>query len=155
MIGQVPVQVTTPQGPSYPGTAVKQRLSPAFFTYQSGTTTYVAAVHLDGTLVGPAGPASRPATPGEVIEVYGTGFGPTTPSSPTSQLVAQPAPVSLPATVTIGGANAQVHWAGLVSSGLYQLNVQIPDVAAGDQTVQTNVSGFQGVAAVFISVTGN
>lgn len=81
--------MTTPQGLGYAGTVVKQKLSPGFFTYQSGTTTYVAAVHLDGTLAGPAGPSSRPAVPGEVIEVYGTGFGPTNPASPASQLVSQ------------------------------------------------------------------
>jgi uncharacterized protein (TIGR03437 family) len=153
-IGQVQVQVTTPQGPSYSGTTLKQKLSPAFFTYQSGTTTYVAAVHLDGTLVGPAGPSSRPAVPGEVIEIYGTGFGPTNPTSPTAQLVSQPAPLNLPATVTLGGVNAQVQWAGLVSSGLYQLNVQIPNVGAGDQPIQTSVSGFQS-AGVSISIGGS
>src|SRR5580692_4108293 len=81
-IGQVPVQVTTPQGASYAGTVLKQKLSPAFFTFLSGTTSYVAAVHLDGTLVGPDGPSSRPAVSGEVIEIYGTGFGPTTPAAP-------------------------------------------------------------------------
>jgi len=151
-IGQVQVQVMTPQGASYVGTVLKQKLSPAFFTYQSGASTYVAALHLDGTLVGPAGPSSRPAVPGEVIEIYGTGFGPTTPASPTSQLVAQPAPLGTPATVTIGGANAQVQWAGIVSSGLYQLNVQIPNIAAGDQPVQASVLGFQSVANVLIAV---
>lgn len=154
-IGQVQVQVTTPQGPSYSGTVLKQKLSPAFFTYQSGTTSYVAAVHLDGTLVGPSGPSSRPAVPGEMIEIYGTGFGPTNPASLTAQLISQPAPLNLPATVTIGGLNAQVQWAGLVSSGLYQLNVQIPNVGPGDQPLQTSVSGFQGATGVFISIAGN
>jgi len=154
-IGQVQVQVTTPQGASYPGVVLKQKLSPAFFTYQSGGTSYVAAVHLDGTLVGPAGPSSRPAAPGEVIEIYGTGFGPTNPILPSAQLVSQPAPLSLPAAVTVGGVNAQVQWAGLVSSGLYQLNVQIPNVGTGDQPIQTSVSGFQAATGVFISVKGN
>ncbi len=151
-IGQVQVQVTTPQGALYAGTVLKQKLSPAFFTYQSGTTTYVAAIHLDGTLVGPASSSSRPAVPGEVIEIYGTGFGQTSPAAPTSQLVSQPALLSLPATVTIGGVNAPVQWAGIVSSGLYQLNVQIPNVADGDQPAQVSVSGFQDVATAFIAV---
>jgi uncharacterized protein (TIGR03437 family) len=151
-IGQVQVQVATPQGPSYSGTVLKQKMSPAFFTYQSGTTTYVAAVHLDGTLVGPAGPSSRPAVPGEVIEIFGAGFGPTNPAAPTSQLISQPAPLSLPATVAIGGLNAQVLWAGIVSSGLYQLNVQIPNVTAGDEPAQASVSGFQSVANAFLAI---
>jgi uncharacterized protein (TIGR03437 family) len=155
MIGQVQVQVTTPQGASYAGTVLKQKLSPAFFTYQSATTTYPAAVHLDGTLVGPAGPSSRPAVPGEVVEIYGTGFGPTNPASHTSLLIPQPVPLNIPAAVTIGGLNAQVQWAGLVSPGLYQLNVQIPNVTAGDQPMQASISGFQSATGVFISVAGN
>lgn len=153
-IGPVEVQVTTPQGASYPGTVLKQRLSPAFFTYQSGTTSYVAAVHLDGSLVGPSGPSSRPAVPGEVIEIYGAGLGPTNPASPTSQLVAQPATVSLPATVTVGGVNALVQWAGIVSPGLYQLYVQIPNVPAGDQPILAGASGFQSPANIFILIAG-
>ena len=151
-IGNVQVQVTTPQGASYSATVLNQALSPAFFTYQSATTAYVAAIHLDGTLVGPAGPSSRPAVPGEVIELYGTGFGPTNPVTPTSQVVAQPALLSVPAQVTIGGVNSQVQWAGIVSSGLYQLNVAIPNVTAGDLPVQTSVRGFQSAANAFISI---
>ena len=72
----------------------------------------------------------------------------------TSQLVPQPAPLSLPAAVMVGGVNAPVQWAGIVSSGLYQLNVQIPNVPAGDQPVLTGISGFQSPANVYISVAG-
>jgi len=96
-IGPVTVQVTTPQGGASTGTALKQKEAPEFFAYQSGGTKYVAALHVDGTLVGPAGPSSRPAAPGEVIEIYGTGFGPANPAALTSQLVSQPAPLGLPA----------------------------------------------------------
>ena len=88
----------------------------------------------------------------ELIEIYGTGFGPTNPSIPTAQLVSQPAPLTVPATVSVGGMNATVQWAGLVSSGLYQLNVTVPMVAAGDQTVQATVSGFQSPATVMLSI---
>lgn len=63
-IGHVPLQVTTPQGPSYSATVLTQALSPALFAYQSGATTYAAAIHQDGTLVGPSEPSSRPAAPG-------------------------------------------------------------------------------------------
>jgi len=154
-IGQVPVQVTTPQGAGYAGTVLKQKLSPAFFAYQLGTVNYAAAVHADGTLVGPMGPSSRPAVPNEVIEVYGTGFGPTHPPSPTAQTLSQPAALSLPATATIGGVSAPVQWAGLVSSGLYRLDVQVPSVASGGQPIQTDVGGFQSAAGVFVSIGSN
>jgi uncharacterized protein (TIGR03437 family) len=152
-IGTVQVIVNTPQGPSYAGSVMKQKLSPAFFTYTPGTNTYAAAVHLDGTLVGPAGPSSRPAAPGEVIEIYGTGFGPTNPALPTSQLISQPAPLLFPATISIGGVPAEVQFAGLVSSGLYQMNVKIPSIPDGDQLTQATVSGFQTVPNVFLSIS--
>jgi len=74
-IGQASVGATTPQGASYPGTVLKQKLAPAFFTSQSGTTNYVVAMHQDGTFVGPSGQNSRPPAPGEVIKIQGTGFG--------------------------------------------------------------------------------
>ena len=105
---------------------MKQKSSPGLFTYQSGTAKYAAAIHLDGTLVGPAGPSSRPAVPGEVIEIYGTGFGATTPAMPSGQLISQPAPTTLPVTIVIGGVAAEVQWAGLASSGLLPTQCHSP-----------------------------
>ena len=90
--------------------------------------------------------------PGEVIEMFGSGFGTTNPATPTSRLVSQPSPLTLPATVSIGGVEAEVQWAGLISSGLYQLNVKIPTVSTGNQPVQANVGGFQSAPKVFVSV---
>jgi uncharacterized protein (TIGR03437 family) len=87
-----------------------------------------------------------------VIEIYGTGFGATTPAVPTEQLVSQAAPTTLPVTMTIGGVAAEVQWSGLVSPGLYQLNVKIPTLAAGDQPVQTTIGGFQSPAIVMLAI---
>ena len=140
------------EGASYAGTVLKQKLSPGLFTYQSGTTSYAAAVHLDGTLVGPAGPSSRPAMPGEVIEIYGTGFGATTPALQTSQLVSQAAPAALAVTMTIGGVAAEVQW-GRRCFRLIQLNVKIPNLGTGDKSVQANVSGFQTAPNVLLLVS--
>jgi len=142
-LGPVPIQVKTPQGTSYPATVLKQRMSPGLFPYQSGGTTYAVAVHLDGTLVGPSALSARPASPGEIIAIYATGFGPTTPPMPTAQLIPAAAPTQLQVSMTIGGAPADVQWAGLVSSGLYQLNIKIPSLASGDQPIQATISGFQ------------
>jgi uncharacterized protein (TIGR03437 family) len=151
--GQVSVQVTTHQGASYPGTVLKQRLAPAFFTTQSGTTNYAVATHQDGTLVGPDGPTSRPAKPGELIKIHGTGFGATAPKTAASAVVTHSATLALPVTVTIGGVNAGVHWAGLVASGVYELEVNIPNVKSGDQAVWASMSGFQTPPNVFLPVT--
>jgi uncharacterized protein (TIGR03437 family) len=154
-IGPVKVRVQMADGGSYSGTVLKQRLSPAFFTYPQGSKTYAAALHLDGSLVGPVGPYSRPAVPGEIIEIYGTGFGTTSPSTDSSQLVSQAAALAVPATVTIGGVNAEVQWAGIVSSGLYQLNVKVPAIPSGDQPAATSISGFEGASGVFLTIGAN
>jgi uncharacterized protein (TIGR03437 family) len=74
--------------------------------------------------------ASNPAKASDVVVVYCTGLGATTPTvrsgeaAPASPL----ARVVTPATVTIGGQPAVVHYAGLTPGfvGLYQVNVQIP-----------------------------
>ena len=133
-MGPVTVQVTTPQGQSYPGTVMLQRLAPELFTWSAGSVTYAAAEHANGALIGPSG-ALQPAAVGEVIELYGTGFGPTSPQIPISQAAFPPAILAAPVSATIGGVAAQVKWAGLIGPGLYQVNVEVPSVAAGDQPV--------------------
>jgi len=153
-IGPVTVQVTTPQGQSYPGTVMLQRLAPELFTWTQGSVTYAAAEHANGALVGPAS-SSQPAAAGEVIELYGTGFGPTSPQIPVSQAVFPPAILAAPVGVTIGGVAAQVKWAGLIGPGLYQINVQVPSVTAGDQAVMMSIAGFQSAAGVYVTVGAN
>jgi len=153
-IGPVTVQVTTPQGQAYPGTVLLQRIAPELFTWAPDGVTYAAAEHANGALIGPAG-ALQPAAAGEVIELYGTGFGPTSPQIPVSQAAFPPAILAAPVNVTIGGAAAPVKWAGLIGPGLYQVNVEVPSVAAGDQPVTVSVAGFQSAAGVYVPVGGN
>jgi uncharacterized protein (TIGR03437 family) len=150
-IGPVTVQVKTPQGQSYPGTVMLQRLAPELFTWAAGSMTYAAAEHANGALIGPSGPL-QPAAVGEVIELYGTGFGPTSPPIPMSQAAFAPAILAAPVSAAIGGVAAQVQWAGLIGPGLYQVNVQVPKVAAGDQPVTVSISGFQSTAGVYVPV---
>jgi hypothetical protein len=57
-------------------------------------------------------------------------------------------------TAALGKLLADVQWAGLIGPGLYQLNVQVPSVAAGDHPVMISAGGFQGAAGVFITVGG-
>jgi len=150
-LGPVAVEVISAQGNSYPGTVVKQRLTPEFFTWATNETNYVAARHADGTLVGPAGPGSRPAVVGEEIELYGTGFGPTNPPVSASQLISQAVPLAGAPAVSIGGVSAVVNAANLVEAGLYQLNVTIPSVPTGDQPLQAQIAGFQSRGGVFVT----
>jgi uncharacterized protein (TIGR03437 family) len=153
--GTVQVQVTTAGQASNSFAAQKQQYAPAFFTI--GTGAYVAAVHLDGTIVGASGLLSgtttTPAAPGEVIELYATGFGPTSPAVPTGSLVTTPE--QLPANslqVTIGGVAASVGFAGLVTPGLYQFNVTMPSLPPGDATVVAQIGGVMTQSGVSITI---
>lgn len=83
-----------------------------------------------------------PAMEGEVIHLYGTGFGPVT--NPPAR--GQPAPAVSPLAVLIepfdcpadendppGNGRAEVLWAGLAPGwiGVYQVDVRVPKIAAG------------------------
>jgi uncharacterized protein (TIGR03437 family) len=152
--GAVQVQVTAAQK-SNSFTAQKQQFSPAFFTIDNGA--YLAARHLDGTLVGKAnllaGVTSQPAAPGETVELFATGLGPTNPPLPTAQLITTPEQLANSIQVTIGGAAATVGFAGLVEPGLYQLNVTVPaSLPSGDQAVLATIGGLQTQANLPITV---
>jgi uncharacterized protein (TIGR03437 family) len=150
-VGQVAVQVTTPQGKSYPGTATKMPAAPAFFQFTDSGTTMVAARHVDGSLV--AKSAGHPAQPGEIISIFGTGFGATSPATSSTTLVSVPNPIAKAVTVTIGGVNANVTYAGVTLAGVAQLNVQVPaDLPPGNQPVVASAAGFQTVSAVYLPV---
>lgn len=118
--------------------------------FEAEARKYVAAVLADGTYVGKTGliPGleKRPVRPGDVVLLFGTGFGPTDPAQPAATVIAQPAKLRSSVTVRIGGVAAQVVFAGLVSSGLNQFNAIIPDVPDGDQAVVLEIGGVQSQA---------
>jgi uncharacterized protein (TIGR03437 family) len=144
IFGDVPagpnyVTVTTALGASVPLPVTVLAIFPAVFTIDPNNK-YAAAVHLDGTLVGRPGlfgtnAITRPAAPGETIQIYGTGFGPTNPPLTQDQLIQAAVPLADAANwqAQIGAASAPIGFAGLTGSGLNQFNVTIPNVADGDQ----------------------
>jgi uncharacterized protein (TIGR03437 family) len=143
-LGQVQVVVTN-SWTSATGTATLQTYAPGFFAFQG---EYVAAVHTDGAYVAPVGyfggaAASRPAQPGEVLMLFGTGFGPTTPAVPAGQIFSGAAPLTDPTQlqITIGGVVATVQFAGIVAAGEYQFNVVVPALPDGDQRIVATIGG--------------
>jgi uncharacterized protein (TIGR03437 family) len=160
--GPVTVAVTTPQGTAT-FTTTMQTFSPGLFMYPAANARYVAAQHADYSILGPPGlypGASSPAKPGEVIILYTTGFGPTSPPTPSGQVVTSAAPVVnlnlSPISMTIGGLPAQVQWAGISTlAGVWQLNVQVPPGApTGDAAVVAQIGGKSTQAGAFVTVQG-
>lgn len=158
-VGQAYVSVTNALGTSVPVSLTVQPTFPALFTFSNGGNEYAAAEHLDGTLVGPsglfgAGVTLRPATPGEIIQIWGTGFGPTNPADIPGQLVPNPLPVANPSQVQVELANtpATVGGGWLTEAGLYQFNVTVPNVPNGDQLINISLAGVNIQPNVFLTV---
>jgi uncharacterized protein (TIGR03437 family) len=96
-------------------------------------------------LVGPTGAFSystRPVKAGETLLLYGVGFGPTTPVVPAGHVYSGAAPTNSPVSVSIGGVPAVVSFAGIVGSGLYQINLTMPaNTGSGDKALQATING--------------
>ena len=92
------------------------------------------------------GIAAAPASPGETLILYGTGFG---DMSPFNIAIAGQIPQALgrlqfPVTVRIGGIDATVSFAGVVPPfvGLYQFNIVVPpDAPTGDLSFEMVQNG--------------
>ena len=153
MLGPVQVSVTNNGVTAASFTAQAQPTSPSFFVFNGGP--YVAAVHLDGSLIGPATlypNASTPAKPGETITIFANGFGPTSVpvviGSSTQSGTLSPLPV-----IQIGGIRANVIFAGLVAPGEFQFNVIVPaSIGNGDQSINASSAGASTQSGALITV---
>ena len=128
--------------------------APALFTADSSGAGQAVATNEDGSL----NSASRPAAIGSVITIYATGEGQTVPAGVDGELAgsAPPSPV-LPVTLSIGGQQAQVLYAGGSPgspAGLMQINARIPaGITEGDTVpVVLEVGDVQALQSVTIAV---
>jgi len=145
--GSLSTVVTTAAGSGAPASGTAQQASPAFFPWPGGQPV---ATHADyslavknGTFVGAV---TAPAQPGETIILWGTGFGPTTPTAPTGAEVpsSQLYSTANAVTVTIGGLPASVYATVLAPgfAGLFEVIVTVPaSLANGDYPLIATVSG--------------
>jgi uncharacterized protein (TIGR03437 family) len=152
MPSSVSVQVTNGSATSAPFTAQTKTTSPSFFVFAGG---YVAAVHVNGGLIGPITlypGASTPAAPGETIVLFGNGFGAT--STPvTSASLSQGGSLPTLPVIKIGGTQATVLFAGLISPGLYQFNIVVPsNVPIGDNGLTASYGGVSTQAGVQLTI---
>jgi len=163
----VPVVVTTPPGVAS-ATVILAPFAPSFTLADA---THVAGIILrqDGSgaygggsydILGPTGTTlgypTKAAQAGDVVELFGVGFGPTSPSVPAGRAFAGAAPSSDPVRLTIGSAPAVAVnplFAGLSSAGLFQINLTIPAGAgSGDVSIRATVGNTQTQAYAVISL---
>jgi uncharacterized protein (TIGR03437 family) len=141
-------------------TVATQAIAPSFFTF--GTSGSIAAefANTANIVANPSVVAgAQPAKPGDLITLYGTGFGPTSPSYTAGAIVSGVASTTNPVTVQIGDtilSPDDVLYAGLSPqsiSGLYQINVRIPLTAPnGNLPVVATVAGVSSQTGATIPV---
>jgi uncharacterized protein (TIGR03437 family) len=137
-------------------------VAPGLFTYTLNGVLYPAAVFAteSGVVYVAASGAlpgykSRPAVAGDLVELYATGCGQTSPAAPDGVVLTKvyyAADLSA-FKVTIGGKAVGVLFAGLVSPGLFQINIQVPaGLTGGDQALVLSVNNVVSQPNVKITV---
>lgn len=160
--GPQPVVVSNAIGSSDPLSITVNPLQPGLLappSFSAGGNQYVAALLPGGAYALPVaavpGVNSRPARAGETVVLYGIGFGPVVPGIAAGQVAPGAASLANSFTVSFGDTAATVSYAGVTSGavGLYQLNVVVPAVPAGDAVPLTfSLGGVPGTQTLFIAV---
>jgi uncharacterized protein (TIGR03437 family) len=156
--GPVQVTVTNSAGSSAAFTVTASPAAPAFFPWPNNQ---VVATRQDFTFAAKsgtfAGITTVPAKPGDVIILWGTGFGATapaappgleTPNSPTYSTVRPP-------TVSLDNIPATVFGAALAPgfAGLYQVAIQVPSsLGDGDWPIVATINGVSSPSGVVLTV---
>jgi uncharacterized protein (TIGR03437 family) len=139
----IPARLTRPNGSVLLTVLTIVRSAPGIFSVSQDGRFQGAVLNEDWSQNGSpqliAG--ARPARRGEVIAIFATGGGETTPAL----LPGEAAPASgnplvytnVQPTVTIGGVNAEVEFSGMAPGwvGLWQINARVPDTVAPGSAV--------------------
>jgi uncharacterized protein (TIGR03437 family) len=111
--------------------------APGLFTAAGKRDGLAAAVHEDGS----SNSEDNPAEAGSLLRIFGTGFGELSRGLALGDFLSTTSLASLinPVTVTIGGIEAEVEFAGGAPGqigGVYEIDVRVPEgLAAGPQQV--------------------
>lgn len=141
--GWVLVEVETPEGKDAAFVYAAPEVPGLFTIYAENQ---VAALHPDGVparQITDNDASGRPAKAGDILAIFGTGFGPTDPDIPSGEIYSGAAPLVAAAHVQvfIGGVAAEVQFVGLSAAGLHQLNVVVPALPAGMHNVVMVIGG--------------
>lgn len=129
-----------------------QATSPALFLLDAQT---VVATHADGSVI----TTTKPAQPGEIVILYATGLGPTSPP-------VQPGQIPTTAAPLVGGSDFQVLLDGLPApeedvqyagvapffAGLYQINLQLPSSTGANPEIRIGCMGQISPALIHLTV---
>lgn len=137
-----------------------QPFAPAFFLLANSNNIAAQFAGKANVVAAPSlVPGASPAKPGDIVTLYGTGFGDTNPLVGAGQITSGQAPLVNGVTVTIGTvtlSSGDVLYAGLTPgsiSGLYQFNVRIPaSTPNGNIPVSISIGGVQTQSGAFIPV---
>lgn len=149
----VPLVLTSGDDQSDPFILQTSAVAPALLAPSSFLVNgkqYVAAIILSGdpgpiVFAAPTGAiqglATRPATAGDVLTLFGIGFGPVSPSVGAGTIATQATSLNDSVSIRLGQANAKILYAGLApgSVGLYQFNVVAPATAPGDSMLDMQI----------------
>lgn len=156
--GPASLTLTTPGGTTAPVTVNVAAAAPSFFLWPGNQAV---ATRTDGSFAVKAGTFAGATTaaahPGDVIILWGTGFGATTPPAPQGMVVPSTQQYNCsPVTATLGATNLTVYGCALSSgtAGLYQVAIQIPtSIPNGDYVLKVMVSGAASPDGVILSVS--
>jgi uncharacterized protein (TIGR03437 family) len=164
--GPATVTLATSSGTSAPYMLTLNALEPGLLakpSFMIGGKQYVVAFNSDGSYTLPTtstlGLTSRPAKPGEIIVIYGVGFGPAAAGGTQilpGVLATVPSMLTNSMQMAFGGVQAAVGYDGLAPTftGLYQFNVTVPTSLANSDTVPLtfNVGGNTGLQTLYTAV---
>jgi len=93
------------------------------------------------------------AKAGDIVELFGTGFGPTNPAVLPGQAFSSAAATTSPVALHINNASVTPSFAGLSGAGLDQINLTVPaGLGTGDVSLQATVGGAQTPPGVVINL---
>ena len=110
-------------------------------------------------ILGPTGTCfgyyTMAAKAGDVVELFGVGFGPTTPTVLAGTTFSGSAPINGALSLRINNILVEPSFVGLSGPGLYQINLVIPPgLGEGDLSIRAGIGGMQTQAGLLLSLQG-
>ena len=150
---------TTDSYPIYINATQPGILAPATFAVSG--KQYVGALFPDGvTFALPTnaipGVPSRPAQPGDVLTIYGVGFGPVSGGFTAGTIVTAANSLNTPVQFFFGNTQTTPDYSGLAPSftGLYQFNIVVPAGLAANnaEPISFSLGGVKSTQTLYIAV---